>query len=230
MAKQANYADQTGIFDPAGFAWQVHLIGVGGIGSNVMLPLIKLGLMGDLHLWDRDEVEPHNIPAQLIYRPDDIGLSKVEAAKAFLEYMGAQCSVIAHDEFVTAETSLEGVVISGVDSMKARRAIWEAVKYNPQIPFFIDGRIGGESLHLLAFNPMDSDLAEWYEEEMLFDDADAAPLPCAARTVIHPPTVLSGLIVCQLTRFFRDMPLTREIYMQVREFQLLDMEKVAAGH
>lgn len=76
----AIYSDQTDIFDPAKFGWPVHLIGVGGIGSAVVFPLLKLGIH-ELHVWDSDKVEPRNIPAQLVYRLSDVGTSKVEALK-----------------------------------------------------------------------------------------------------------------------------------------------------
>lgn len=197
-----DYKDQRGIFDPDKFMWPVHIIGMGGIGSAVLFPLMKLGVK-QLHLWDSDVVEPHNIPAQLLYRPSDIGLAKVQAAAAFLERQEAVCEVTTHQELVTAETPLEGVVISGVDSMTSRSAIWEAVKFNPLVPFFMDGRIGGEQLQLLTLAPSNFDEIEGYER-WLFPDNEAAQLPCAARTVIHPPTVLAGLMIAQLTLFLRE--------------------------
>lgn len=199
---KADYSDQTAIFDPAKFAWPVHIIGLGGIGSAVLFPLLKLGVR-ELHIWDRDEVEPHNIPAQLVYRVSDIGISKAKAVQAFTERQEAECHVVPHEEFVTETTSLEGVVISGVDSMASRSAIWQAVQWNADVPLYMDGRIGGEQLQLLTLNPSDPDAIEAYEH-WLFPDSEASELPCAARTVIHPPTVLAGLMVAQLTLFLRE--------------------------
>lgn len=197
-----DYGDQTAIFDPARFTWPVHVIGLGGIGSAVLFPLLKLGIR-ELHLWDCDAVEPHNIPTQLIYRLSDIGISKAKAAQAFCERQEADCQVVIHEAFVDATTPLTGVVMSGVDSMQSRAAIWQAVQWNPEVPLYLDGRIGGEQLQLLTLNPSDIDAIELYEQ-WLFSDDDASPLPCAARTVIHPPTVLAGLMVAQLTLFLRE--------------------------
>ena len=201
---KADYRDQTAIFDPAKFTWPVHIVGAGGIGSAVIFPLLKLGV-SELHIWDTDTVEPHNLPAQLLYRPSDVGMPKVDAVKAFAERQESECQVVPHRELVTADTFLEGVVISGVDSMISRGGIWEAVKFNSLVPLYMDGRIGGEQLHLLSLNPSDIDGIEAYEK-CLFPDAEAAELPCAARTVIHPPTVLAGLMVAQLTLLLRELP------------------------
>ena len=81
-----SYADQKQIFDPDQFTWPVHVIGLGGIGSALVLPLVKLGLRSELHLWDDDAtVEPHNIPAQLLYRRSDVGKPKAATTVEILE-------------------------------------------------------------------------------------------------------------------------------------------------
>ncbi len=200
-----DYSDQTAIFDPRKFTWPIHVIGLGGIGSAVLFPLFKLGFAGQMHLWDNDQVEPHNIPAQLLYRPSDIGLTKAEAVKAFAERQEAPCEIVVHNEFVVAESPLEGIVISGVDSMKSRKAIWEAVSaVSYLIPLYMDGRIGGENYQLLTLNPSNFDDACSYEK-WLFDDSEGAMLPCGERTTIQTPTVLAGLMVAQLTLFAREL-------------------------
>ncbi|HVX24568.1 MAG TPA: ThiF family adenylyltransferase [Candidatus Saccharimonadales bacterium] len=222
-ASKASYADQTDIFDPARFTWPVHVIGLGGIGSSLVLPLVKLGLRTELHLWDDDElIEPHNIPAQLVYRRSDIGKAKAPTMVEILEpYCEPQCQLVPHAEKVTSETPLSGIVISGVDSMASRQAIWEAIKLNFEVPLYIDGRIGGEQIQLFTVDPSDLDASELYEEGWLFPDEDGAELPCAARTVIGPPVVLAGMIITQLTRFARNLPTQRYVDMHVRESQLI---------
>jgi len=222
MSPQASYEHQTDIFDPESFMWPVHVIGLGGIGSALALPLAKLGLQSQLHLWDHDPtVEAHNVPAQLLYRAKDIGKPKAEtAAEIVRDYCDPKCEVIAHAEKVTETTPLSGVVISGVDSMKSRKAIWSAVQFNPEVSLYIDGRMGGEQVSLFSLNPSDIDAGEFYSG-WLFDDEDGAPLPCAARTVIHPPIVLAGLIIAQLTRFARGLETKRYIDFHTKTTQLI---------
>ena len=217
----ANYSHQTDIFDPTAFTWPVHLIGLGGIGSAVALPLVKLGLRSELHLWDNDAVESHNIPAQVIYSVADVGKAKVEAAAEFLDrFREPDCTIIAHRDVVTAQTPLAGVVISGVDSMASRLAIWEGLEFNPEVPLYMDGRIGGEQLQLFTLNPCDPEGVDFYKKWLFFTDDEAAPLPCAARTVIHPPILLAGFVIAQLTRFARELPTVRYLDVHARDSQL----------
>lgn len=112
---RADYSDQTAIFNPREFNWPIHVIGLGGIGGALLPPLFKLGFKSQLHIWDSDAVEPHNIPAQLLYRKSDIGLQKADAVRGFAERQEAECEIVPHYEFVTSDTPLDGVVISGVD-------------------------------------------------------------------------------------------------------------------
>lgn len=216
-----DYSDQRDIFDPSRFSWPIHIIGLGGIGSALILPLIKLGV-DELHVWDRDVVEPHNIPAQLIYRSSDVGAPKVQAALSFVKHMEADCKVVSHNEFVEANTALEGIVISGVDSMASRQAIWQSVKWNVDVPLYLDGRIGGEALQLLSLNPCDFDMVTAYES-WLFPDNEASDLPCAARTVIHPPTVLAGLMAAQITLHARGEAYRTNIQAHLKSSQFVSV-------
>ena len=57
----------------------VLMLGVGGLGSNVLQNLCGLGV-GQLTLVDRDDVEPRNFARQFVYRAQDIGRPKIERA------------------------------------------------------------------------------------------------------------------------------------------------------
>ena len=212
-----DYSHQSAIFNPTHFGWHVSVIGLGGIGSAVLLPLVKLGIK-ELSIWDDDEVVSHNIPNQMIYRPQDVGLSKVDAAVDVLRPYGAL--IKANPSRVNAETELQGVVIAGVDSMESRRQIWEAVHLNPMVPLYLDGRIGGEFVELYACNPSDTDEASWYEQT-LFGDEEAAPLPCSARAVIHPTIILAGLMITRLTLFARDLAAPKVVQVHLPTFSFI---------
>lgn len=185
----------------------MHVVGLGGIGSALFLPLIKLGVP-ELVIWDDDVVEPHNIPAQLIYRMSDVGLRKTDAAFDFANRQEATCKITAFDRRINPRDSarLDGIVICGVDSMASRKDIWECLKYNPEVALLIDARMGGEQIELYCCRPCDPDDIESYEDS-LADDDEIEPLPCAERTVIHPPVVVAGMAIAQLTRFVRELPL-----------------------
>ena len=56
------------------------ILGVGGLGSVVMMNLLRLGIR-KLILLDYDIVDIHNLNRQLMFSPGDIGQSKVESAR-----------------------------------------------------------------------------------------------------------------------------------------------------
>lgn len=183
------YADQTQFFDPTTWIYPVHLIGAGGINNLVGPTLAKMGIR-EIHVWDNDTLETRNCPTEVAYSYAMVGKSKTAAMAEIISYlMGRNAvQVIQHQERVTADTSLEGVVISGVDSMYSRKAIWEAVQANfINIPLYIDGRSAGKSTSIFAFSPADYDAVNKYQS-WLFDDSKAMPLACGARN--FPPVSL----------------------------------------
>ncbi len=221
MARELSYSDQTAIFDPESFNWTAHVVGAGSIGSMVLfiLAAMGVGVKQEIHLWDRDILESRNTPTQPIYRVEsDRGRPKIEAARDFLLRQELDTNLTLHNEFVTAESKLEGIVISGVDSMKSRHDIFEAVKKNAaRIPLYMDGRIGGEVLTLFTFSPTESKSRKYYVENWMFGDDKATSAPCGGRNIIGPPTVLAGMIAHQLTLWHRGMSFERHIQFHLKD-------------
>lgn len=212
-----DYSDQLLIFDPASFdVMPVHLIGVGGIGSAVAVALGNLGIR-ELHVYDPDVVEAHNLPPQLPYRLSDVGSRKVDALAGFFERQELPTTLYTHPRRVSDADDLQGVVISGVDSMASRSQIWEIVNFNPSVLFYLDGRIGGENYQLFSVNPCDPDSFGFYESAWLFPDSEGSDLPCSERTVIHTPLVLAGLIAAHLTQYYRGLPVRPHVYGNLKQ-------------
>jgi hypothetical protein len=194
---QADFSDQSGIFDPKTFSETVTVIGCGGIGASLLPTLVTMGVK-KIVLFDDDLVEPRNIASQLLYRPSDLYKSKVDVCADYLREYGAT-DVEAHKRFYsTDDTPQPGVVIGAVDSMKARQEIWGTIDGNPDVQLYLDGRIGGESLALYAVDPLEGD---WYGERHLYNDDKAMPLPCTERAIVYPATILGGLMCRHLAHF-----------------------------
>lgn len=211
--KPSDFSDQTKIFNPETWSWPVHLIGAGGINNLVGLVLAKMGI-AEIHIWDDDTLESRNLPTEVGYSATMCGEPKV-AAMADLIYhlMPNGVNLYQHQERVTAETVLSGVVISGVDSMSSRQVIWQCIQNNfLEIPFYIDGRSGGEKIQLFAFSPADFNAREDYES-WLFDDSEAAELECGARNIGYISAYLAGEIGHLVTRFHRGL--------EIKEFPIM---------
>ena len=121
---------------------KVTLIGAGSIGSTTAVWLAKMGIT-NLTIYDDDLVEEHNWSNQL-YSEADIGRPKVEALWDVMEqFCNFTPRAVAHRY---TDEPLTEVVISAVDSMASRKAIWQSVKKQPQVQLYVDARMGLETL------------------------------------------------------------------------------------
>lgn len=198
-------------------AFPVTVIGCGGIGSPTAMALAKMGCV-DVTLIDDDSVENHNLPNQ-IYRLGDIGTPKVAALTSILHDFSG---VIAKPkgEKVTAGTALEGVVISGVDSMTARAEIWKAVKYKPAIQLYVDARMGAEVMRIYTIRPTNPEDVRAYEE-MLYPDEKAQELPCTGRAIIYNVFAISSLVASQVKKHARGEEFPFEIIFDLATLTLI---------
>lgn len=179
----------------------VHIIGVGGIGSNLALPLARMGAT-ELHLWDPDLVEAKNLEYQHTYRESDIGRPKVKAMAAYLERQEVTAKIVQHAERVSTDhaADLSGLVLAGVDSMGARLDIFESIWYNPGVLCYWDGRTGGPQFDCFRIEPNDPVQGDFYRDH-LWPDEEVAPLPCGGRDDSESAAILARVMTRSVTRF-----------------------------
>lgn len=210
------YLRQLDILDPNMIVFPVSLIGCGGIGSPTALVLAKMGCE-NLTLIDGDSVEAHNLPSQ-IFRKTDIGKKKVDACKeTVLEF--TDCNINTVPEFFNKQ-SLYGVVISGVDTMEARQKIWSRVRYNVEVPLYIDGRIGGEIVQIYTIRPSQLEDVEFYEK-WLFPDEEVAELPCTAKAIVYIGFTIGALIASQLKKWLKNEPCYKRISFDLKTMTIV---------
>ena len=159
----------------------VAIIGAGAIGSHVAECLAKIGIR-KLQLWDFDLVESHNISNQG-YRLGDIGKSKVEAIKERLEADTGIEVEANNKQFTRVSSTNSPIVISAVDSMRSRKAIFESVKKNIDAYLFIDARMGALYGEIYSVDLTDPTSTAKYEST-LFDDSEAYQEPCTRKATI----------------------------------------------
>ena len=211
-----NHTRQLDILNPELIIFPITIIGCGGIGSPTAITLAKVGCQ-NLTLIDPDEVEEHNLPNQF-FRLSDIDKTKVRACQGIISQF-TECSIrIVPELFI--DQNLSGVVISGVDSMKARKNIWSKIRYNLEVPLYIDGRIGGETLEIFTIRPNQLEDIEFYEQ-WLFTDEETAELPCTARAIMYTGFIIGGLISSQLKKWLK-----QEEYYKRLNFDLVTMTQV----
>jgi molybdopterin/thiamine biosynthesis adenylyltransferase len=169
----------------------IKIIGAGSVGSFTCLSLTKMGAKA-IKVWDDDMIDEHNISNQF-YRADDVGEFKVDALqKMILDFEGVP--IETESEIYDGRSECEGIIITAVDSMLARKRIWEKVKGNENVQLFIDPRMGGRTARIYAVNPMTG--ASKYEET-LYDDDESVDERCTERTIIYNVLGISSYI-CKL--------------------------------
>ncbi len=109
---------------------RVLVVGAGGLGCPVLQYLTAAGV-GHIGIVDDDRVELTNLHRQILYGPDDIGLSKAAIAKEKLERLNPYVSFEVFQERISAKNALfilpgYDLVIDGSDNFPTRYALNDA--------------------------------------------------------------------------------------------------------
>ncbi len=168
----------------------ITVIGCGAIGSFTTLSLAKMGFE-DIEVWDADVVSVENMNSQF-FRFRDIDKSKTMALKEIVQDF-TKVKIRTKTRFYE-EGILDGIVIVAVDSMSARKTVWEnhAGKSTSTIAI-IDPRMGAEEAQLHVVIPMDPTDQKVYPKS-LYTDEDAVQEACTAKATVYTATMLSGLV------------------------------------
>ncbi len=186
----------------------VTVIGIGAIGRQVALQLAAIGARR-LQLVDFDHVEATNVTTQG-YRAADIGQSKVFATTNDVRQIDATVEVESVEDRFRPKQQIGDAVFCCVDSISARSAIWKAVA--PTCRFWSDGRMLGEVMRVLTVT--DSSDRDHYATT-LFDQAEAEPGRCTARSTIYSANVAAGLMLHQFARWLRNQPVDRDLTLNL---------------
>ncbi len=178
----------------------VTVIGVGAIGRQVALQLAAIGCRR-VTLVDFDVVDHTNRTTQG-YAAADVGTEKVGAARSQMLAIDPDVDVHLIQDRYRPKYAPGDVVFCCVDSISARTAIWRAVRDRCQ--FWGDGRMMGETIRVLV--AADAVTRERYTGT-LFRQADAQQGNCTSRSTIYAAGIAAGLMVHQLTRWLRNLPL-----------------------
>jgi adenylyltransferase/sulfurtransferase len=103
------------------------IVGLGGLGCPAALYLATSGV-GRLILNDFDRVDETNLPRQILYRPEDVGRLKVEAAQERLAALNPAVQIVCAAERLEPARLEElvagaNVVLDGTDNFATRFAV-----------------------------------------------------------------------------------------------------------
>ena len=191
----------------------ISVIGVGAIGRQVALQLASIGAV-QLQLLDFDSVEATNITTQG-FQASDIGLSKVEATKRAIAEIDREINLQCVVDRYRPKHTTGSIVFCCVDSISARAAIWRALHHRTEL--WIDGRMLGEVIRILSASSTES---RNHYASTLFSQADAQVGACTSKSTIYTASIAAGLMVHQLTRWLRGLPLDHDLSLNLLASEL----------
>jgi hypothetical protein len=181
-----DYLRQKDWFDPSKQTADLTIIGAGGIGSLFSVMASKMGI-NEITIIDDDSVEAHNLPNQF-YPKSALGMPKVDAIGNVMEDFGIANVTPIEGRINSYSALFSPYIVSGVDSMESRRAIWYCIKSNIEngadLKRYWDARLGGELVTVFSVDLTNPEEMRAYENSTLYSDEEALELPCTRRAVI----------------------------------------------
>lgn len=192
------HAHQEGLFDPR-YSRKVVLLGAGSVGSHVAYHLAKMGVT-DIEVWDDDTVQSHNVPMSL-YGPGDVGRFKVDVLKELIERLTGT-EIVTHRKMYQGESLRNVSVVACVDTMHARKCLWEKLKLCPTVDIFCDTRTAATYIEVLSIAPCNPEDIELYEA-LLFSDEKAARQTCGNHGIVYTASRAAQIVAINLASFWQ---------------------------
>ena len=206
------------LIDTDTFDDKVVVIGAGATGSWLVLQLAKLGIK-DITVYDFDIVEEHNLANQA-FEIKDIGVSKVHALQEMVHRQTGTMIKVYNEAYVAQR--LSGYVFSMVDSMEARKMIWEQVKGKLAVKHYVEPRMGLDVGRVYNVDPMSLEQQKRYED-CFYSDEEAEVSACgAAQTVITTAMSVAAYCTRQLINKHNDVELGNEIMIDLMYNNVLE--------
>lgn len=216
-----DFLRQLEVFEPEKFNTPVHVIGAGAIGSWLTLFLAKLGVK-NITVYDFDTVIEHNLPNQF-FDLSDVGMEKTKALSVNTELF-TDAEVKYKNKEVTGNERLTGIVFLAVDSMKARKEIFnKACRLNPRVKLVIEVRMDLEGGRVYTVEPTNLRQVEQYLETFYTDEEASVSACGASQSVVATATQLSSIAAWQLIKWHnKDDDIQNEILVDSRRMYFMN--------
>lgn len=208
-------------FNPALVKESIHIIGCGALGSHVAELLVRLGVT-NIHLWDFDTVDEHNITNQL-YTHKQIGLPKTEALKNLLTEINPSVIINIHGAY--EEHVVSGYVFLLVDSIELRKKFVSNWMQSINISAVFDAR--------MRLTDAQGYAADWTQPQdrtdllntMQFtaeEAKQATPVSACGTELSVTPTVkvITSLLVSNFINLLLGKPISKIILVDAFSFNL----------
>jgi sulfur carrier protein ThiS adenylyltransferase len=151
FSRQIAFSDIGEVGQKRLFSLKVLIIGVGGLGCSVAQILVRSGVR-HLVIMDSDTVSLSNLPRQVLFKKNDLGIAKVIMAKIALKEMSKSlhCRTVnrmASESILTCEVPLADIVVDCTDNRGSRLLI-NQVCLSQRIPLISGACIGWQGMQM----------------------------------------------------------------------------------
>ena len=211
-------------FDATEIKKPIHIIGCGAIGSHVAEQLTRMGCE-DIHLWDFDTVEAHNITNQMFIQ-GDLKTLKTQAVYAMMMDINpdSMSHTTLHNKGWAGEI-LNGYVFLCVDNIDLRRKIVETNQHNPNCIAFFDFRMRlTDAQHYMAVRNDEASMKKLLASmDFTHEEAkDATPKSACnvELSVIYTVKTITALGVANFVKLILEQPTKDMILVDLNQFTL----------
>ena len=179
-------------FNPTKIHDEIHIIGLGAIGSHVAGMLTRIGV-DEMHIYDFDHVSQHNIANQMFLQSEaDSHMAKTMAIEYICKAINPDIQLTIHDKGYMPGMKLSGYVFLAVDNIDLRRTIVEEHMSNPLILGMYDFRMGLTDAQHYAADWQKPESTKAFLNSMQFTHEEAKaemPVSACGSTLNVIPTV-----------------------------------------
>jgi len=195
-----NLLRQLTIFDPEKFAAErIDVIGVGATGSYAVWFLAKIG-MQNIHVWDDDTIESHNVPNQL-YFMDQVGLKKVDALAENIK-RATGVVIKTHSVRFEGQEPLGKHVFLLVDTMAGRKMIWDkSIKMKLNVSTLVETRISSDQGRVYILSPFNINHVRKWEATLCSDDEAEVSLCGTVPSIVTTASFIAAAAVWQFIKW-----------------------------
>lgn len=201
---------------------RVSVAGCGAVGAQFVRQLVSMG--GVPEVYDPDVVSVENVGPQN-WAEGEVGQAKVVALHQELKRKreGAYEPLVPHLSLFPLNAPETDLLVMCVDSIGARRGLYQAYKRASVRPHLIDARVAGEVIRVIAVKADDYD----QYEQTLFADDEAFQAGCTTKMSLYSASVAAGLLCTQVAKLVRDQPLDFDVRLNLMAMEMAVVDTAA---
>jgi len=176
--------------------------------------------LDELYIYDDDLVSEENIATQFLAY-SSIGALKVLDVRDSVLWFSDETEVFVNAFRVTRDTELpkSELIVSAVDSINARKEIWQAVQ--GKFDWYLDARMAAEEFQLYTVRASDTG---WYQEFIdAVNEGDIPELPCTEKATIYTAAMAAGWIGAAVKSYRTDGKFPKILIHNIKTRKILEV-------